>query len=277
MEVDVRKSLLACAMTCAAALFVSLANPAGAASTAAPAAWKLTWSDEFNGSANSAPDGGKWNYDTGGSGWGNQEREYYTNSRNNSFQDGGGHLVIQARKDDAAAHQCWYGTCQYTSARLLTSGKFSQTYGRFEASVKIPGGQGVWPAFWALGTNIGSVGWPACGEIDTMENIGKEPNLAHGSLHGPNYNTTGTYNLGSPFSGGFHTFAADWYPDHVSFSVDGHVYNTQNRPSSGWVFDHPFFLLLNLAIGGSWPGDPNSSTPFPAKMLVDYVRVYTSA
>ncbi|GAA0652332.1 glycoside hydrolase family 16 protein [Kutzneria viridogrisea] len=243
---------------------------------AAPSAPKLSWSDEFSGAAGSAPNPAKWNYDTGGGGWGNQELEYYTNSRNNSFLDGAGHLVIQARKDDAAKYHCWYGTCQYTSARLLTSGKFSQTYGRFEARVQVPGGQGVWPAFWALGANIGSVGWPACGEIDAMENIGREPNQVHGSLHGPNgYNTSSTYTLGSPVSAGFHTFAADWYPDHIAFSVDGHVYNTQQRPASGWVFDKPFFLLLNLAIGGNWPGSPNGATHFPAKMLVDYVRVYT--
>jgi beta-glucanase (GH16 family) len=259
------------------------AGPAAAARSAPsakPSAWNLVWSDEFDGAAGNAPDASKWNYDIGGSGWGNQEREYYTDSRDNSYLDGNGHLVIQARTDDAAGYNCWYGTCQYTSARLLTSGTFSQTYGRFEASIEIPGGQGMWPAFWALGNNIGSVGWPACGEIDTMENIGREPNQVHGSLHGPNgYNTTSTYTLGSPFSSGFHTFAADWYPDHIDFSVDGNIYDTEyaSNAGSGWVFNQPFFLLLNLAIGGSWPGDPDGSTPFPAQMIVDYVRVYTSS
>ena len=264
-------------LLCAAAAMLPVAG-AQPAAVAAPTAWNLVWSDDFTGAAGGAPDAGKWGFLTGGNGFGNQEREFYTAGRNNSFLDGGGNLVIEARKDDAAQHQCWYGTCQFTSARLTSQGKFSQARGRFEARIKIPRGQGVWPAFWALGTNINTVGWPACGEIDTMENIGREPNQVHGSLHGPNgYNTSSTFSLGEPFANGFHVFAVDWFPDHISFEVDGKIYNTQNRPAAGWAFDHPFYLVLNLAIGGSWPGSPNGSTPFPSMMDVDYVHVFTAS
>ncbi|GDY32707.1 glycoside hydrolase family 16 protein [Gandjariella thermophila] len=255
-------------------------SAAPAAAAGAPASWRLTWSDEFTGQGGTAPDASRWRYDTGGGGWGNAELEYYTGNRNNSYLDGAGNLVIQARQDDAAQYSCWYGTCRYTSARLLTAGTFSQAYGRFEARIQIPRGQGMWPAFWALGNNIGSVGWPASGEIDVMENIGREPASVHGSLHGPSFDTTSTYTLpGGAFADGFHTFAADWYPDHISFSVDGQVYDTRYRAASGsgWVFDHPFFLLLNVAVGGNWPGSPDGSTSFPQRMLVDYVRVYAPA
>jgi beta-glucanase (GH16 family) len=252
-----------------------------AAAATAPTTWQPSWSDDFNGPAGSTPDATKWKFDVGGGGWGNNELEYYTNTRNNSYLDGNGNLVIQARNDDAAQYSCWYGTCRYTSARMLTAGMFTQAYGRFEARIQIPRGQGMWPAFWALGDNIGSVGWPASGEIDTMENIGKEPASVHGSLHGPsNYNTTSTYTLSSgAFADSFHTFAADWYPDHISFSVDGQIYNSQYRANagSGWVFDHPFFLLLNVAVGGNWPGSPDGTTSFPQKMLVDYVHVFNYA
>jgi beta-glucanase (GH16 family) len=270
------------------ALAVGVAGVAGQAVSAspalaagAPAAWRLTWSDEFTGPAGSAPGAGRWSYDTGGDGWGNAELEYYTSGRDNSFLDGSGDLVIQARRDDAAQYSCWYGTCGYTSARMLTAGRFAQAYGRLEARVQIPRGQGMWPAFWALGDNIGSVGWPASGEIDMMENIGREPASVHGSLHGPNgFDTTSTDTLGAgAFADGFHTFAADWYPDHISFSVDGQVYDTRYRANAGtgWVFDHPFFLLLNVAVGGNWPGSPDASTSFPQRMLVDYVHVYAPA
>src|SRR6266542_3268035 len=142
---------------------------------AAVGAAALTWSDDFDGPAGSAPDPSRWRHDIGGGGWGNQELEYYTNSTRNAALDGNGQLVITARRENPAGFGCWYGSCQYTSARLLTAGTFSQQYGRFEARIKIPRGQGMWPAFWMLGTNIGTVGWPSSGEIDVMENIGREP------------------------------------------------------------------------------------------------------
>jgi beta-glucanase (GH16 family) len=252
----------------------------GQAAAATPGNWRLSWADDFNGPAGSSPDSSKWKFDTGGGGWGNHELEYYTSSTRNAALDGQGNLVITARNDDASQYQCWYGTCSYTSARMLTAGHFTQAYGRFESRIKIPRGQGMWPAFWALGDNIGTVGWPTSGEIDTMENIGKEPASVHGSLHGPsNYNTTSTSTLANgAFADNFHVFAVDWYPDHVSFSMDGQIYNSQYRVNagSGWVFDHPFFLLLNVAVGGDWPGNPDASTQFPQQMLVDYVHVFTA-
>ena len=147
----------------------------------------IVWQDEFNGAANTPPDPSKWRYDIGGHGWGNNELQYYTSSVSNAAHNGQGQMVITARRENPANHQCYYGRCQYTSARLLTQGRYANTYGRFEARIKIPRGQGIWPAFWMLGDNIGSVGWPASGEIDIMENIGREPNTVHGTLHGPGY------------------------------------------------------------------------------------------
>jgi beta-glucanase (GH16 family) len=170
----------------------------------------------------------------------------------------------------------------YTSGRITTATSFSQAYGLFEARIKIPPGQGMWPAFWMLGNNIGSVGWPNCGEIDTMENIGREPSTVHGTIHGPGgYSIGNGYTLPTgKFSDNFHVFALQWSqtPAQIQFLVDGNVYETVTPSSTGaggWVFNRPFFIILNLAIGGSWPGNPDSSTPFPARMLVDYVRVYT--
>jgi beta-glucanase (GH16 family) len=241
----------------------------------------LTWADEFDGPAGAAPDPGRWGRDIGGGGWGNNELQYYTNSTSNAALDGQGHLVLTARRENPANYGCWYGTCQYTSARLLTAGRFTQAYGRFEARLKVPRGQGIWPAFWMLGDNLGSVGWPSSGEIDIMENVGFEPNTVHGSLHGPGYSggspLTGTYSLPVPFADDFHTFTVDWAPDSVTFYVDGHQY-ARHTPAdtrgNRWVFDHPFFMILNVAVGGNWPGSPDGSTVFPQQMVVDYVRVF---
>ena len=240
--------------------------------------WKLVWSDEFNGAAGAAPDSSKWVYDLGASGWGNQELETYTDSRENSFLDGKGHLVIRALRISDG---------KYTSARLKTEGKFSTQYGRIEARVKLPRGQGIWPAFWMLGEDIPKVGWPASGEIDIMEVIGKDPSTAYGSLHGPGYNGDkgyrGEYRLPGDvkFADAYHTFAIEWEPNVVRFMVDDEVYATQTPkrlpPGEKWVFDKPFFIILNCAVGGDWPGSPDATTPLPAEMLVDYVRVYKRA
>jgi beta-glucanase (GH16 family) len=175
---------------------------------------------------------------------------------------------------------------EYTSARLQTKGKFEQKYGRFEARIKIPQGQGIWPAFWLLGNDNTSTGWPGRGEIDIMENVGYEPGKSHGSMHGPPYSgdspLTGAYSLpaaGPNFADNFHVFAVEWDASAIRFYVDDHLFETQTPdsiPSSKrWVFDHPFFILLNLAVGGQWPTDPDATTQFPQQMLVDYVRVYT--
>jgi beta-glucanase (GH16 family) len=241
----------------------------------------LTWSDEFNGQAGTPPDSSKWKYDIGGSGWGNNELEYYTNSTSNAAHNGRGQLAITARKDNPGNYQCHYGRCEYTSARLLTAGKFAQAYGRFEASIKIPKGQGIWPAFWMLGDNIGGAGWPNSGEIDIMENVGKEPNTVHGTIHGPGYSAgagpTSARSLGSPLSDSFHTYTVDWAPGAITWYVDGQQYGRKTPGDIGanrWVFDHPFFMLLNVAVGGGWPGNPNGSSAYPQEMLLDWVRVY---
>jgi beta-glucanase (GH16 family) len=243
------------------------------------AGYTLTWSDEFNGPDGTPPDPTKWTYDIGGSGWGNQEREYYTNALENAQQQGG-NLVITATPDGASSQQCWYGTCEYTSARLNTSGIFSQAYGRFETRAQMPFGQGLWPAIWMLGSNISSVSWPACGEIDFLETIGSDIAHNHGSRHAPNYNPSGTYALpgGGTYDQAFHTFAVEWDPGEVRFYVDDTLYETQDQSGVGggtWEFDHPFFLIMNVAVGGNWPGDPDQTTTFPQTMKVDWVRVYS--
>ena len=259
-----------------------LANGVAAAS-AVPGG--LVWADDFNGPAGSAPDARGWNRETGGGGFGNSELEYYTDSTSNAALDGDGHLVITVREENPAGYGCWYGPCRYTSARLNTNGKFAQRYGHIEARIKLPRGRGMWPAFWATGSDMGSVGWPASGEMDIMETIGSTPNLNHGSLHGPGYNgggsLTGTYPLpnGQSFADAFHTFAVDWAPDRVSFLVDGVTYETHTAAETDgkpWAFNHPFNLLLNVAVGGVWPGPPDAGTPFPQQMVVDYVHVYAA-
>ena len=250
----------------------------------ANSSWKLVWSDEFNGANGSAVDSSKWVSETGGGGWGNNELEYYTNRKENAWQQDG-NLVIKVLAEKYTGADGV--TRNYTSARLKTQGKFSQTYGRFEARMKIPRGQGIWPAFWMLGDDIEKPGWPACGEIDIMENIGKEPGIVHGTIHGPGYSGAG--GIGSPFAlpgdqrvgDDFHVFAVEWEPNAIRFYVDDHLYSTRTPADlpkgAKWVYDHPFFLLLNVAVGGYWPGDPDATSTFPQTMLVDYVRVYAPA
>jgi beta-glucanase (GH16 family) len=265
----------------AAAVF--LLSCAGGAIPPPATGFTLAWSDEFNGADGSSPDASKWTYDTGGNGWGNNELEYYTNRTQNA-QIKGGDLVITAQKETYTGSDGV--TRNYTSARLKTQGLFNQAYGRFEARIKIPAGQGMWPAFWMLGNDISSVHWPKCGEIDIMENIGKEPGTVHGSLHSSS-TTTRTSDASAPFSlpagqnfaGDFHLYAVEWEPSTIRFYVDSNLYGTFTQsqwPAGGaWTFDHPFFILLNVAVGGDWPGSPDNTTVFPQQMLVDYVRVYT--
>jgi beta-glucanase (GH16 family) len=262
----------------------SLTIPCRAQNSAAPVnndGWQMVWSDEFNGPNGSSVDLTKWVVETGGQGWGNDELEYYTARAANLFvQDG--NLVIRALAEKYTGPD---GISRnYTSARMKTLGKFSQTYGRFEARIKVPAGQGMWPAFWMLGTDVDKIGWPACGEIDIMENIGKEPSKIHGSIHGPGY--IGNIGIEAPytlpgnrrFSDDFHVFAVEWSSAEISFYVDHDLYAKRTpadlRPEWKWVFDQPFFLILNLAVGGDWPGNADATTVFPAEMKVDYVRVY---
>lgn len=275
-----RSLKLLMAMALAGAVAISVAQPSPSASAAVGG---LSWSDEFDGAAGSAPNAAKWGHEVGGSGNGNNELQYYTNSTDNAALDGQGHLVITARQGNPGGYSCWYGSCQYTSARLNTANTFTQAYGRFEARIKIPRGQGIWPAFWMLGNDIGSVGWPNSGEIDAMENIGSEPSTVHGSMHGPGYSggnpLTGSYTLpnGQAFADDFHTFSVEWAPDSVTFFVDGQQYERHTPADTNgntWVFNHPFFIILNVAVGGNWPGSPNASTQFPQQMVVDYVRAY---
>jgi beta-glucanase (GH16 family) len=248
--------------------------------------WTLSFQDEFSGPYGTAVDESKWRFDQGGNGWGNEELQYYTNTRHNAMTDGSGRLVIRARAEpETAPYICAFGQkCAYTSARLNTKEKFTQAYGRFEARVRIPAGQGLWPAFWLLGDTIAEQGWPSTGEIDVMETIGREPTLAHGTIHGPGY--SGGNAIGAPvslpdgaaFAAGFHTFAIEWQPNQIRWLLDDLEYQVRTPSDlpagTKWVFDHPMFLILNLAVGGKWPGRPDASTVFPADLLVDYVRVY---
>jgi beta-glucanase (GH16 family) len=241
--------------------------------------WTLAWSDEFNGPDGSPPDPGRWQNDVGGGGWGNQEREYYTDGTANVVVQGG-NLVITATPAGASPYTCWYGPCEYTSARLNTAAAFTQQYGRFEARAQVPYGQGLWPAFWLLGDNVGSVGWPACGEIDVMENVGYQPAEVWGSLHAPHFDATLGYSLtAARFADGFHTFAIEWEPGAIRFYVDDRLYETRtpvDATTQGgiWAFNRPFFIILNVAVGGKWPGSPDSTTTFPQTMKVDWVRAY---
>ncbi len=244
--------------------------------------WVVVWEDEFEGAAGEGLDPARWVHDIGrgDNGWGNAELQYYTDRPANAAQTGDGHLAITAVKEELNG-------ADYTSARIKTQGVFSQAFGRVEARIKLPVGAGIWPAFWMLGDDITSVGWPTCGEIDIMEYRGQTPDVVHGSLHGPGYfggnPLTGSYFLpaGKRFDEDFHVFAVEWDPGRVAFYVDDtlyHIATSAQVPRGGrWVFDSPFFLILNIAVGGNFLGSPNASTQFPQTMLVDYVRVLERA
>ncbi len=257
--------------------------------------WDLVWHDEFDGPAGAGPDPTNWTLEIGDGrdrgipGWGNRELEYYTDSTDNAAMDGEGNLVITVAEVDTNVSRlrCYYGPCKYTSARLITEDKVEVAYGRVEARIKVPFGQGLWAAFWMLGANLGEVGWPKCGEIDILENVGFEPSTVHGSAHGPGYSggqaIGEAYDLpeGETFADDYRVFAIEREPGEIRWYVDGNHYFTltpDDIPARGtWVFDHPFFLLLNVAVGGYWPGNPDETTTFPQTMHVDYVRVYRAA
>jgi beta-glucanase (GH16 family) len=248
----------------------------------------INWSDEFDGSAGDRPDAASWSHeigdgsDRGNPGWGNQELQYYTDAAANAALDGEGHLVITAAAPESDL-TCYYGPCLYASARLVTRGKVELTYGRLEARIQVPAGAGLWPAFWALGTDLGQVGWPRAGEIDVMEFVGREPNVVFGTLHGPGYSGGDSFGGTHTFPNGvheeFHTFAVEWEPEHIAWFVDEILYHEATPADvapNQWVFDHPFYLILNLAVGGNFGGDVAPETEFPARMVVDYVRVVSS-
>ncbi|BDU71870.1 glycoside hydrolase family 16 protein [Mesoterricola silvestris] len=242
--------------------------------------WVLSWSDEFSGADGSAPDAAKWAFDTGGNGWGNNELETYT-SRPANAQIQSGNLVVTAQAETFTGADGI--TRNYTSARLKTQGLFSQSSGRFEARIKVPTGPGIWPAFWMLGTDVATNGWPNCGEIDVMEVVGSQPSTLWSTLHGPGYSganglTASKVLASGKLSDDYHLYAVEWEGTQIRFYLDDVLFSTRaaaDLPSGGlWVFDHPFFLILNVAVGGNWPGSPTGSTTWPQKMYVDYVRVY---
>lgn len=242
---------------------------------------ELVWSDEFD-----RIDLSNWSFEVNGDGGGNQELQYYTNGQNASIQFdslvGSNVLVIEARRENPANYGCWYGRCSYTSSRMVTRGKRSFQYGRIEARIRLPSTQGIWPAFWMLGNSLGQVGWPQSGEIDIMEHVGFEPTLTHGALHGPGYSggnpIIGTYNAGELVSNRYRVFAVEWDAGSIRWFVDGQQFHSVTRAQvearGAWVYDQPFFLLMNVAVGGGWPGAPNAGSVFPQRMYVDYVRVY---
>jgi beta-glucanase (GH16 family) len=247
-----------------------------------PAPRKLIWADEFDGPAWSSPDPSKWGFDTGGGGWGNEELESYTGRPANAALDGGGHLAIIARAERYTGSDGI--TRKYTSARLQTLHTFQFQYGVMEARIRVPAGQGLVAQFWALGNEAyASEGaWPGCGEIDTMEVLGSEANVVNGTLHAPwswaPNGVGGTLRAPTPLSSGFHNYSVEWAAQRISFRLDGATYQTvtpaQLPQGAAWPFTHPYFLLMDLAVGGVWPGSPNASTQFPARMLIDYVRVW---
>ena len=257
------------------------AAPAGDAGAASDG-WQLVWADEFDG-AGPDLDRTKWVLEEGGHGWGNEELQFYRDDRANARVEDGA-LVITARRERFGRGDV---TRDFTSARLKTQGVFEQAYGRFEARILLPRGRGIWPAFWMLGGDIADVGWPECGEIDVMEHIGSEPGRVFGTVHGPGYSgaagVSAHHDLpgGAAFADGFHLFAVEWEPRAIRWYVDGELYRTvtpADLPAGArWAFDHPFFLLLNVAVGGRWPGSPDQSTTFPQRMRVDFVRVYRAA
>jgi beta-glucanase (GH16 family) len=269
-----RRILLLVPVLVVAAIVAVVAAPRGKSDTA-PTGWRLAWSDEFDGSAGSRPDPKKWTYDLGDLNV-NHELEWYTDKPANVRLNGSGQLEIVARKESVEGHQ-------YTSGRILTRDRYTTKYGRIEARIKLPGGQGMWPAFWMLGADIAFVGWPNSGEVDIMENIGREPAVNHGTIHGPGYSgadgLSGQVALDrGALSDAYHDYAIEWSPYAITWFLDGTPYETQKRGSQPaqdpWVYDHPFFLLLNVAVGGDWPGNPDETTVFPQTMSVDWVRVY---
>ena len=243
----------------------------------------LVMADEFD--VDGAPDSSLWNYEIGdGSaqgipGWGNNELEYYTDrSENVTVQNGV--LIITANEES-------FMGSQYTSARITTQGKFEQAYGRFEARIKLPTGKGIWPAFWILGNDCDVNPWPQCGEIDIMEYLGDQPTTVFGTIHGPGHSgangITKEYSLTNDrFDNGFHIFGIEWGPDYINYYVDGDLYQSitpatiaeETNGTGEWVYNRPFYIILNIAVGGNLPGSPNADTVFPQRMLVDYVRVY---
>lgn len=237
--------------------------------------WTLTFEQKFDGPRGQAPDPAVWARDLGA--WRpNNELEYYSDGADNAFLDGKGHLIIEARKEER-------GGREYTSARLKTQGKFEQRYGKFEARLKMPEGHGIWPAFWMLGSNINKTVWPRCGEIDVVECIGRAPGVVYGTLHGPGYSGgrgPQGHIASDTLSTKFHDYGVEWSPGRIVWTFDGKPYHQVERKDVGdkdWPFDHPFFLILNLAVGGTFSGNPDATSTYPQQFVVDWVRVWKDA
>ncbi|GAB3957791.1 hypothetical protein GCM10028805_51170 [Spirosoma harenae] len=242
----------------------------------AQAGQTLIWSDEFN--EPGLPDSTKWGYEVGGHGWGNNELEYYTSKRSENARVENGKLIIEARKEA-------YEGKNYTSARLLTKGIVEWKHGRIEALAKLPAGRGTWPAIWMLGSNISTVNWPRSGEIDIMEHVGFDPGVVHGTIHTEAYNHAKKTEKGKAItvknvSTEFHLYAIEWTADKIDFFVDDQKYYTVEKAVLGsevaqWPFEQPFYLILNVAVGGNWGGQKGvDESIWPQRMEVDYVRVY---
>jgi beta-glucanase (GH16 family) len=241
------------------------------------------WSDEFSDTAGAGVNPAYWRYDTADGcpnvcGWGNQEREYYRKGSENISQTGTGYLAIVARVATDSL-SCYYGRCLYTSAKIKTQDKVSILPGRVEARIMLPTGQGLWPAFWMLGENIDRAGWPTCGELDILENKGSQPGLTSSAAHGPGYSGNTPFAHVTPTTATeFHVYAVEWDSQSIRYYVDNTLHYTVSRglveQRGNWVFDQAFFVVLNLAVGGNFDGNPQSDAIFPATMLVDYVRVY---
>jgi beta-glucanase (GH16 family) len=236
---------------------------------------ELIWSDEFEGPAGQLPDSTKWQFDIG-TDWGNRQLEWDTDRPENVSLDGQGNLAITAREEAFEGQP-------YSSGRIKTKDLFEQTYGRFEARIKVPVGQGMWPAFWMLGNDIDEVSWPQCGEIVVMGYMGHQPQVLYGAVHGPGYmaedSISNRYLLPEGgFHEGFHVYAVEWSADRITWFVDGRKYHSVDPDAvpegKEWVYDHPMFMILNVAVGGGPPGSPDENTQFPQSLLVDWVRVY---
>ncbi len=266
---------------------LACAPSAPRAVTTPPSGLVQVWSDEFTGPAGAGVDTTRWRYDTADGcsqhncGWGNNEKEYYSKSPENIALNGQGQLQIVARVAPAGL-SCYYGPCRYTSAKITTHGKVWVSPGRVEARIKLAPGQGLWPAIWLLGKHVETVGWPAGGELDIMENHGSDITTTSSAVHGPGYsgNTPFAHALArGTLDSGFHRYAIEWDSLRIRFFVDDTVHyvvsKTDVQQYGNWVFDQPFFLILNLAVGGHFDGDPRSDAIFPATMLIDYVRVYS--
>jgi len=274
------RSALPLSLSAVAALGVGPACDDAPLEDRATRPWQLTWADEFDAAAGTPPDPTRWVHDVGGGGWGNAQLEHDTARTDNAAHDGAGNLVITARRES-------FGGNAYTSARIKTQGFFAQRHGRFEARIKVPLGAGLWPAFWLLGADIDEVGWPACGEIDIMEYRGQVPDVVLGSLHGPGYSGGAPVSDalylpdGQRFADAFHVFAVEWDPGRIAWYVDDTLYHVatgaQLPQGAPWVFERPFFIILNLAVGGTFGGSPGDTTPFPAELVVDWVRVFERA